>query len=390
MRPSLRVSRVAGDNADAWELYDRAAAMIAAGEDLAMLTIGDHDWTTAAPIIDAMEASARGGHTGYAAMAGTPALRRAIAARMQAETGVPSGSENVIVTAGGQAALFAGFMAVLDPGDRAVILAPYYATYPDTVRAASGVLTVLDTRSENGFEPTREALEAACAGARALLVNTPHNPTGAVYSEATLQAMAEVARAQDLWVISDEVYAAQVHEGRHVSLRALPGMAERTLVVGSFSKSHAMTGFRIGWLAGPEGIMARVGELAMATTYGVPGFIQDAALFALAEGEAIEAATTALYARRRRVALAALVGAKGLRVLPPRGGMYVFLDIRATGLSGKAFALRLLAEERIAVMPGESFGQAAAGHVRVALTLEDDRLADALRRLAGFAAGLAA
>ncbi|MEM8742252.1 MAG: aminotransferase class I/II-fold pyridoxal phosphate-dependent enzyme [Pseudomonadota bacterium] len=351
-----------------------------------MLTIGDHDWVTDPAILEAMNASATGGNTGYAAMSGTPALRAAIAAQAEAETGIPTAADQVQVTSGGQGALFAAFTTCLDPGDRAAIIAPYYATYPDTVRAASGVLSVLDTRSEDGFEPTRAALEAACAGARALLVNSPHNPTGAIYSDATLAAIAETAQAHDLWVISDEVYATQVFEGRHVSLRSLPGMAERTLVVGSLSKSHAMTGFRIGWLIGPTEIMAAVADLGMATTYGVPGFIQDAALFALDQGDEIAAATAAIYARRRLLALGILSGANGLRILPPKGAMYVFLDIRATGMSGKTFANRLLDEDQIAVMPGESFGAAAAGHVRVALTLEDDRLGDALTRLAAFAA----
>ncbi|MEM9198856.1 MAG: aminotransferase class I/II-fold pyridoxal phosphate-dependent enzyme [Pseudomonadota bacterium] len=386
MRPSRRSQGIAAGNSDAWDIYVRAQELIAGGAPVAMLTIGDHDWVTDPAILEAMNASATGGNTGYAAMSGTPALRAAIAAQSEAETGIPTAADQVQVTSGGQGALFAAFTTCLDPGDRAAIIAPFYATYPDTVRAASGVLSVLDTRSEDGFEPTRAALEAACAGARALLVNSPHNPTGAIYSDATLAAIAETAQAHDLWVISDEVYATQVFEGRHVSLRSLPGMAERTLVVGSLSKSHAMTGFRIGWLIGPTEIMAAVADLGMATTYGVPGFIQDAALFALDQGDEIAAATAAIYARRRLLALGILSGANGLRILPPKGAMYVFLDIRATGMSGKTFANRLLDEDQIAVMPGESFGAAAAGHVRVALTLEDDRLGDALTRLAAFAA----
>ncbi|RMH50227.1 MAG: pyridoxal phosphate-dependent aminotransferase [Alphaproteobacteria bacterium] len=389
MQPSLRIRNVAADNAGAWDLYERARARIRAGEDIVMLTVGDHDWTTPEPIIAEMALSARAGNTGYPDLRGTPELRAAIAARIARETGVPTGPDQVQVTTGGQGALFAAAMATLDPGDRALILAPYYATYPDTVRAASGLPTILDTRSEDGFEPRPAALAEAAAGCRMMLVNSPHNPTGAVYGPASMQAIADVATGQDLWVVSDEVYATQVHDGRHLSPRALPGMADRTLVVGSLSKAQAMTGFRIGWLVGLEAVMARVADLGIATTYGVPGFIQDAALWALTEGAALEAETRAVYARRRQVALAALAGARGLRVLPPRAGMYVFLDIRATGLSGRDFALRLLEEEAIAVMPGESFGRAAAGHVRVALTVAEERLDAALRRLAALAGRLA-
>ncbi|HEU0223129.1 MAG TPA: aminotransferase class I/II-fold pyridoxal phosphate-dependent enzyme, partial [Paracoccaceae bacterium] len=317
---------------------------------------------------------------------GTTALRAAIARRMSERTGVPTGVENVIVTPGGQSALFASMMTTLDPGDRAMIVDPYYATYPDTVRAASGIVVTVPARVENGFEPARADLDAAAPGCRTLLVNSPNNPTGAVYSRATIEAIAEVARAHDLWLVSDEVYAGQVHEGEHVSPRSLPGMAERTLVVGSFSKSHVMTGFRIGWLAGPAEAIARVSELTIATTYGVPGFIQDAALWALEHGQAIEEETRAIYDRRRRRALEVLEGANGIRAVTPKGAMYVMLDIRATGLSGRDFAARLLEEERIAIMPGESFGATAAGHLRVALTVEDEALAFALRRVAAFAA----
>jgi arginine:pyruvate transaminase len=198
-----------------------------------------------------------------------------------------------------------------------------------------------------------------------------------------------VARTHDLWLISDEVYAGQVHEGRHISPRSLPGMSERTLVVSSLSKSHVMTGFRVGWVAGPAEVMERIGDLAITTTYGIPGFIQDAAVWAIENGAAIERETAAVFARRRDRAMTALAGASAVRLVAPQGAMFIMLDIRSTGLSGEAFAARLLEEERIAVMPGESFGPAAAGHLRVALTIEDEALAEALGRLAALAGRLA-
>ncbi len=382
---SARLRSLVTPGEEGWEILYRARALAASGVEVTMLTIGDHDWTTPEPIIAAMAESARGGHTGYAALAGTDALRRAIAARMQAQSGVPTEPENVVVTPGGQAALFSAFMATLDPGDRALIVAPHYATYVETVRAAGGVPVTVDALPEHGFEPREADLAAAAPGARALLVNSPHNPTGAVYGAETVAGIARVAQDHDLWLISDEVYAGQVHEGTHRSPRAEPGMADRTLVIGSFSKSHVMTGFRIGWIAGPADAMARVEELSITTTYGVPGFIQDAALWALENGAAIEAETTARYNRRRLRVVDVLRGANGIGHVAPQGAMYVMLDIRRTGLSGKDFANRLLEAERIAVMPGESFGAAAAGHLRVALTIDDDRLEAALRRILAFA-----
>ncbi len=392
MRLSRRVEAVTEGGSDGWEIHYRARELAAAGREIVMLTVGDHDTPTDPAILDAMDASARGGNTGYAAVMGSPALREAIAARITRSTGVATTARNVTVTPGGQAALFLAMMAVLDPGDACAIIEPFYATFPLTVRAASGRVARIAARAEDGFQPDAAAIDAAVAesGARAILINSPNNPTGAVYGARTLAAIASICIARDMWLISDELYDTQVYDGRHISPRTLPGMAERTLVVGSLSKSHAMTGSRVGWLAGPEHAIARVGALAIATTYGIPGFIQDAALHALTHGEAGEAAIAARYRRRRDLALDALAGATGVRAHRAAGAMYLMLDIRPTGMSGTAFADALLDAEGIAVMPGESFGDAGAGHLRVALTLPDAALADALRRLAAFADALAA
>jgi arginine:pyruvate transaminase len=369
---------------DGWAVYYRARAMREAGEPVTMLCIGEHDRRTAPFILDAMDASARGGNTGYAYFMGQPGLREAVAARTERITGVPTSAANVLITTGGQSALFAAMSSVLDPGDKAVIVDPYYTTYPGTVRGVGGVVDVVQARPELGFQIDADDLYAATEGARALLINTPHNPTGAVYSRKTLDGIAEVCATRDMWLISDEVYDSQVHEGAHLSPRALPGMAERTLVVGSMSKSHVMTGFRIGWVIAEPDVIAAISSLSNATTYGVPGFIQSAAETALREGDQEQAAVGALYKRRRDKAVAAVSGSI-VRVSPPGGAMYVMLDVRATGLSGEAFALGLLEAEKIAVMPGESFGKAAAGHVRVALTVDDDAMVAALHRLVAFA-----
>ncbi|MEM7545260.1 MAG: pyridoxal phosphate-dependent aminotransferase [Pseudomonadota bacterium] len=369
---------------DGWAVYYRARALREAGEPVTMLCIGEHDRKTAPFILDAMDASARGGNTGYAHFMGQPGLRDAVAMRTERMTSVPTRADNVLVTTGGQAALFAAMCAVVDHGDRAVIVDPYYTTYPGTVRGAGGVVATVKARPETGFQVDADDLHAATKGARALLINTPHNPTGAVYSRKTLEGIAEVCRARDLWLISDEVYDSQIHQGCPLSPRALPDMAERTLVVGSMSKSHVMTGFRIGWLLGAPDVISSISALSNATTYGVPGFIQSAAETALREGDAEQAAVGALYKRRRDRAVAAVEGSS-VGVSPPDGAMYVMLDIRASGLSGHEFALALLEAEKIAVMPGESFGEAAAGHVRVALTIDDDAMISALRRLVAFA-----
>lgn len=385
MRLADRIAHITGGASDGWEIYYRTRALVDAGERVLNLTIGEHDIKTDRSVLDAMHRSAMAGNTGYTFGPGKAELRAEIAARIEARTGVPTLVENVIVTPGGQAALFAAHMALLDEGDRALFCDPYYATYPGTIRATGAEAVPVPTRSRDGFQPTEAAISALAQGARTLLINTPNNPTGAVYSRATLAGIARAVAAHDLWLISDEVYDTQVWQGEHLSPRALPGMAERTLVVGSMSKSHAMTGSRLGWIVGPPEVVRAIGILATNTTYGVPAFIQDAALFALRQGAEFEAAIAEPFRRRRDIAARALAGSNAIRVLPAEGAMYVMLDIRATGLSGNAFAERLLEAERIAVMPGESFGASSAGHLRVAMTIADADFEAAMTRLAEFA-----
>ena len=385
MRIAKRIGHITQGRADGWEIYYRTRDMVAAGERVLNLTIGEHDIRTDPAILKAMHDSAMAGNTGYAFGPGKPALREAIAARAERLTGVPTSWRNVVVTPGGQAALFAAHMALLDAGDRALFCDPYYATYPGTIRATGAVAVPVPTRPEDAFAPAEAEIAARAPGARTLLVNTPNNPTGTVYSRATLQGIARAATLHDLWLISDEVYDSQVWDGRHLSPRALPGMAERTVVVGSMSKSHAMTGSRLGWVIAPEPVAEAITTLATNTTYGVPAFIQDAALYALTLGAEFEARIAEPFRRRREIALVRLAGRNALRAVPPQGAMYLMLDIRATGLTGTAFAEALLAEEGIAVMPGESFGAAAAGHVRVAMTIPDTAFDEAISRLAAFA-----
>lgn len=392
MKLSNRINQILGGDtgggSDGWEVFYRARQMVKDGVDVTELTIGEHDIRTAAPILQHMHAQALGGHTGYAMVPGIAALRDTIAARVQARTGVPTTAANVVVTPGGQAALFAAHTAVCDPGDVALYLDPFYATYPGTIRCASAVPRVIQTRAEDAFQPRATDIAAHADGATSLLINSPNNPTGTVYSRETLEGIAQLCRDKDLWLISDEVYDTQVWEGAHISPRALDQMAERTLVVGSMSKSHAMTGSRCGWVVGPEAAIDAIINLATHTTYGVPGFIQDAAVFAMAQGTAFEDEIAAPFRRRRALAKEVLANQDTVGLIPAQGAMYLMLDVRATGLSGEAFANALLDAHHIAVMPGESFGTAAAGHIRVAMTIEDTRFEAALRTLCTFARGL--
>ncbi len=389
MNISTRISTLNADGDDGWSVFYRARQMVADGVDVIELTIGEHDIRTDPVILDAMHAAAKSGHTGYAMVPGVDGLRDAVASRVQDQTGVPTHRGNVLITPGGQAALFASHHAVCDQGDIALYCDPYYATYPGTLRAVGATPRAVLTRPEQDFQPQRTDLNAAAKGAKSLLINSPNNPTGVVYNRDTIEGIAQACIDHDLWLISDEVYDTQIWEGQHISPRALPDMVERTLVVGSMSKSHAMTGSRVGWIVGPEAVIGHLINLATNTTYGVPGYIQDAALFALTNGPELEKKVAAPFRRRRNIAYELLAQQNLVRHVPASGAMYVMLDIRSTGLSGEAFANKLLDRHHIAVMPGESFGQAAAGHIRVAMTIADDAFASALDTLLSFAQEIA-
>ena len=386
MKLSHRITNITGGGSDGWGVHYRALALRAQGVPVTLLSMGEHDTRTDPSILSAMDASARGGNTGYSPVVGFDSLRDAVADRIQTRTGVPTARENVVIVPGGQAALFAAHHAVCDPGDTALFIDPYYATYPGTIRAVGAVPRAVMAHADNGFQPLKTDLQASAPGAKSLLINSPNNPTGAVYTARTMDDIAEVCRDNDLWLISDEVYDTQVWDGTHVTPRALPEMAERTLIVNSLSKSHAMTGSRVGWVCGPAEAIHAIHNLATHNTYGVAGFVQDAAVFALAQGTSAEEAVAAPFRRRRQLVLDALAGQNAVRAAPISGAMYAMLDIRATGMTGEDFAYALLDAERIGTMPGESFGAGGAGHIRVAMTVADDLLEDALRRIATFAA----
>ncbi|MCG7625166.1 pyridoxal phosphate-dependent aminotransferase [Epibacterium sp. Ofav1-8] len=384
---SQRITTLTGQDLGGWDLFLKSRAMVAAGEKITELTIGEHDIPTSADILDALHSAAKAGHTGYADIPGLPDLRDKVAERVQATTGVPTTRDNVIITAGGQAGLLATQLLTCDQGDHALFIDPFYPTYPGSIRAAGGVPVAVNALAERGFQLDVPAIDEAAArtGAKSLLINTPNNPTGTIYGRAELEALAEVAKARDFWVISDEVYDSQIWEGAHLSMRALDGMAERTLVIGSMSKSHAMTGSRVGWIVGPKAAIAHLVALSTHSTYGVPGYIQHAALFALNKGQGFEDEISEPFARRRLIALDILAGQNVLRVSSAQGAMYMFVDIAGSGLSGRDFAEKLLDERKIAVMPGISFGQVAKDYVRIAMTVDDETFGRAIQDIAAFA-----
>jgi arginine:pyruvate transaminase len=389
MRYSPFVDRIAGEGARAWEIHYRAVKRVRAGEDVIVLSVGDPDFETPAPVVAAAKNALDRGRTHYADIVGELPLRQAIARHHRSITGQEVGPEQIVVLAGAQCALFAAAMCVLGPGDEVVAPEPMYVTYEAVVGATGATLKTVPLRPERAFHLDPEELRAAIGPrTRAILLNSPNNPTGAVMTRAETEAVAEIARAHDLWVLSDEVYASLVFTEDHVSIASLPGMAERTATINSLSKSHAMTGWRVGWMVGPRELAHHVANLALCMLYGSPPFIQDAALAALTKVDAEVARLHETIRARRDMVFDRLARVPGLSVHRPEGSMFMMVDVRRTRLSAFDFADRLLAAEAVAVLPGDAFGPHAAGHVRISLGLDESRLLDACDRIAAFVATL--
>jgi arginine:pyruvate transaminase len=388
MRYSSLTSRIAGDGSDAWETHDLAVERLARGDDIILLSIGDPDFDTPAGIrAAAVEALGRG-RTHYSPIGGETALRRAIAAQAAAQLGRPVDPAQVLVFPGAQAALFSLAQCLFEAGDEVIAVEPSYVTYEAVLGAPGARMVRLPLRPERGFHLDPEALAAAITPrTRGLLLNFPHNPTGACLTPDESRAVAELCRRHGLWLVSDEVYGSLVFGDHQVSPASHPGMAERSAVVGSLSKSHAMTGWRCGWAVVPPALAGHLQNLARAMYFGVAQFIQDAAAVALTHSGDDLARIRGAYAERARVVVDALAPVPGVAARMPEAGMYVFADIRGTGLDGKRFARELLAATGVAVTPGEGFGPSGAGHVRITLGTAPGRLAEACARIERFVRG---
>jgi polar amino acid transport system ATP-binding protein/arginine:pyruvate transaminase len=381
--------RVAYDGKDPWALHWRARTAHAAGEDVIVLSVGDPDLDTPPAVVAAAVARLQGGDTHYTESDGRLALRTAIAAMHVERTGQPVGPANVIFVAGAQNGLFVAAQVLLEAGDEVITFDPLYATYPATLQVSGARLVTVPAPAARGFHPDLEALARAITPrTRAIFLATPGNPSGIVLGDAELDAIAALAERHGLWVVADEVYAGIADGGRVPSIGArLPG---RALTVGSLSKTHAMTGWRAGWVVGPEDFIQHAHMLAQCMTYGLPGFIQEAALVAVNGRHEAEAAARDYCRTRREAFHAALADLPGVSALKPDAGMFMLLDVRASGLGSGEFALRLYEAEGVALLEGAVFGRETEGFVRACYATELPVLADAALRIRRFCARLCA
>jgi aminotransferase len=360
--------------------------ILATMDDVISLGVGEPDFDTPRQIVEAGVESLREGRTHYTSNFGTLELRRALAGHLERRYGVRyDPATEVLITVGASEAVDLALRATCDPGDEVVLHEPSYVAYVPAIVFAGGRVRHVPTRLEDDFALDPAAVEAAITPrTKALFLGYPCNPTGAVLPPEVQDELAAIAVRHDLLVYSDEIYDRLAYGTyTHRAMSALPGMRERTVLMGGFSKAYAMTGWRVGWLCAPAPILEGIVKVHQYGIMSAPTMAQDAALVALTDGEPEVIRMVAEYDRRRRFLVDGL-NALGLKTFEPRGAFYAFPRISSTGLSAEGFAERLLREERVAVVPGDAFGPSGAGHVRMCYATAYDQLEEALRRIGRF------
>lgn len=343
---------------------------------------GDPDLATPAHIRDAVLRSIRDGQTAATPIAGMPALREAIADKFRRENGLPVTGDNILVTAGGQEGLFLIMQALLDPGDEVLVPDPRYTSYDEAIASAGGRFVLVPTDHDDAFNLRPEAVEAAITPrTKALLIVTPSNPTGGIVTEDRLRAIADIAIRHNLIVISDEIYEKFLYDGwQHFSIGSLPGMAERTITLNGFSKTYAMTGFRVGFLAAPVNLIHAMTKVKAATTGPTATISQWAGLAALTGSQEPLHEFQRIYSERRTLMLKGLPE-MGLNFSDPRGAFFFWTNSSAIGIHATELSYLLLKEGRVLIFPGTAFGEQWGGYLRISILQSTDLLQEALTRM---------
>jgi aspartate aminotransferase len=363
---------------------DRARQLKAQGIDVIDLGGGDPDFITPEHIRAAAIEAMNAGETHYVASAGIPALRKAIADKLRADNGIevdPNGG--VIVTPGGKQALFEAALAFVETGVDVMIPEPAWVSYGPMVELAGGTVVPVPLDPDDSWRLTSEALvEAWTPATRILLTNSPNNPTGRVFDDAELAAIAAFAQERDLLVFSDEMYEKILYDGqKHTSIATLPGMAERTLVFNGLSKAYAMTGWRLGYVAGPGSFLQQIEKVHSHSVTCATSFVQRAGVVALNGPQEFISQMVSAWDRRRRNLAERLSAINGISCPLVEGAFYAFADIRGTGMSSTQAAELFLQEAHVAMTPGVAFGAAGEGHVRLSFATSDELLAAAADRI---------
>lgn len=375
-----------------WSAIRKIFDMCIGVDDLVKFTVGEPDFATQPNVIEAAHQAMLRGETKYTSNRGVIELRRAIseAARKKKNVDIDPETE-VIVTNGGMQALFMSMKALLNPGDEIIIGAPYFTNYLSQVLMCDAVPKFVQLREEDGFIMTVDALRAAITDkTKAVLLNSPSNPLGSVIDRESLEGLAQVIKENDLYVITDEVYQDYIYDDdvKFCSIASLEGMKERSIIVDSCSKAFAMTGWRVGYAAGPAHIidlMVKQQE-GMASCVNAPA--QYAALEAITNTEQAVSDMIQTFRRRRDLFVEGINNIEGLSCVKPKGAFYLFVNIKKTGLTSDEFAVRLLREAKVGVIPGSGFGDEGEGYVRISYVVSEDDIREGLKRIEGFVRSL--
>ena len=389
MRFAPITERLADTGAAKWAIHHRARQLQSQGRDIIELTIGEPDLPPEPALFDVAHQAMKAGRTRYSSGRGEPGLLQALATRYSKRRAGIS-PQNVMCFPGTQSGLFATMMGLAGPGDEVLVGDPSYATYEGIIRSSGASRVSVRLRPEHGFRMQAADLEAVITPrARVLLLNSPHNPTGAVLTKSEIAAIGEICIKHDLWMVCDEVYEELVFDGDFASAFDMPELADRVVVVSSISKMLAAPGFRSGWVVGPEVFCEKLLPLSESMLFGNQPFLADMTEWALGQNLPTAKNMREAYKRRAEILIKQLSHVTELNPMMPKAGMFVVIDVAGSGMDGEAFAWALL-DAGVAVMPGTSFGDNARNFIRISLTVPDEKIAEAARRIAAFTASLKA
>ena len=377
--------RLDADSSDAWRVHEQATSMKQRGEDVVILSIGDPDFRTPEPIIDNAVSHMRVGRTHYSPALGEMNLRRAVADYESKTSPHPCSEDEVSIYPGVTAAIYSVLSCLLDRGDEIIVVDPLYVGYEPILQALDVKVKTVRALPEFGFEAQLDDFKAAIsADTRVVFINTPGNPTGAIINAQTLKDLASYCHERDIWLVCDEVYSMFTYEKPHISLRTATEKLDNVVVIDGLSKSHAMSGWRVGWVVAPVELTRHLGNFTAMSFFGSPQFIQDAAAFALNNDEYYVREMRDMYRKRRDLVCDRLAVMPHLRYLRPESGMFIMVDVSDLFDDDKEFAQKLLDAEAVSVLPGSAFGQGTTGHVRLSLVQPQEVLMKGCDRIEKF------
>ena len=371
---------------DPWAVHTLATQRVKAGESITLLSIGQevHEYTPGL-VVDAAVSSLRAGRHHYADIRGDQSLRAAIADYHHRLTAQQVSPEAVCVFAGAQNALFSLAQVLLEPGDEVILVAPYYTTYQATFAASGATVVTVQVDEQNHYQlDEQKILDAVSPDTQLIVLNAPNNPLGSRYSGAQLECIVSACIKNDIWLVMDAVYLDIINPDTIDLPHAIPGAADRLITVGSLSKSHRMTGWRIGWAVVPEALSEPLYNLCVCMHYGLPPFIQDAAQVAIVQCSNTPLAVRSVMDARRGIAVEQLSACKPARLIDPEQGMFILLDVAPLQMTAFEFAMALLEQESVSVLPCDGFGPGGRFLVRIGLCVDGEELADACRKINRF------